>query len=263
MTTFDKDFMHYFQFEIKEWVSNTAHLTLEEEAVYLRLINFYYDSEKAIPDDLEWLSRKLRINKAELTKSILHEFFTLSDEGYIHDRCDVEIARYRAKSEQASKAGKASAQLRANARSTPVQRPSNQSLIINQESLIINKDKAPKVATPEGVSDSVFKDYMEVRKAKKAKWTPTVLNGLLREAKKAGKTLEQAMVICCERNWVGFKAEWVMETPIKAGSPVVRQDWRNNDGLMLAKASELGLHTVGLQRFEIINKIDATLRSRG
>ena len=32
---------------------------------------------------------------------------------------------------------------------------------------------------------------------------------------------------------------------------------------MMAKAQELGLHTIGLQRYEIVNKIDATLRSRG
>jgi len=68
------------------------------------------------------------------------------------------------------------------------------------------------------------------------------------------------LVICCERSWLGFKADWIAES-----NPSVqnKQEWRTNDNLMIAKANELGLHTVGLQRFEIINKIDATLRSRG
>ena len=265
MTTFDKEFMHYFQFEIKEWISNTAHLTLEEESVYLRLINFYYDSEKAIPFDLALISRKLRINNIELTESILHEFFTESNEGYIHDRCDMEITKYRAKSEQASRAGKASAEKRSNASLTPVQRPSNQSLIINQESLINNHIKpiAPKVAVPIGVSEDLWKDFLTLRKSKKLPVTLTAFKGITREAEKAKKSISEVLQICCERGWGGFKAEWLMESPIKAGSPVVKQDWRNNDGLMLSKASELGLHTVGLQRFEIINKIDDTIRSRG
>ena len=165
--------MHYFQFEIKEWVSNTAHLSLEEEAIYLRLVNFYYDSEKPIPSDIEMISRKLRIANIQMTYAILHEFFTESDEGYIHDRCELEITKYRAKSEQASRAGKASAEKRANASLTPVQRPSNQSLIINQESLIKNHIKtnpiAPKVAIPIGVSEDLWKDFLTLRKSYK-KW---------------------------------------------------------------------------------------------
>ena len=51
-------------------------------------------------------------------------------------------------------------------------------------------------------------DYLAVRKLKKAKWTETALKGLQREAAKANMTLQEVMVMCCERNWVGFKAEW-------------------------------------------------------
>jgi uncharacterized protein YdaU (DUF1376 family) len=266
MTTFDKEFMHYFQFEIKEWISNTAHLTLEEEAIYLRLINYYYDSEAAFSEqDVEKILRKCRIKNTELAQEILKEFFFLEFGLWRHDRCDSEIRKYRAKSEQASRAGKASAEKRTNASLTPVQRPSNQSLIINQESLIKNHIKpiAPKVAIPIGVSEDLWKDFLTLRKSKKLPVTLTALKGISRESEKAKKSIAEVLQICCERGWGGFKAEWLMESPIKAGSPVVKQDWRNNDGLMLAKASELGLHTVGLQRFEIINKIDATIRSRG
>jgi hypothetical protein len=73
-----------------------------------------------------------------------------------------------------------------------------------------------KTSTPEGVSDSIFKDYMEVRKAKKAKWTETALKGLIRESDKANITLEEAMQMCCERGWIGFKAEWLQQAVQKA-----------------------------------------------
>jgi uncharacterized protein YdaU (DUF1376 family) len=141
--------MHYFQFEIKEWVSNTAHLSLEEEAIYLRLVNYYYDSEQGIPEnDLEMVYRKLRISNKELARTILLEFFKqdLEQNLWVHDRCNKEIAKYHAKSEQASKAGKASAEKRFNSRSTAVQPIINQeSLIINQESIVkATVAKAPK-----------------------------------------------------------------------------------------------------------------------
>lgn len=203
--------MHYFQFEIKEWVSNTAHLTLEEEAAYLRLIFFYYDSERPIPhDDLSMVFRKCRVPE-ELGKGIMLEFFTMDGTlgAWVHDRCDREIEKYRAKSEQASRAGRASAESRLNARSSTAQPIKNQeSSIINQES----KNKKPKatvVATPDGVSDSVWQDYLSVRKAKKAALTPTAMKGIEREARKAGIPLEDVLRICCERGWAGFKADWI------------------------------------------------------
>jgi len=203
--------MHYFQFEIKEWVANTAHLSLEEEAAYLRLIFFYYDSERPIPhDDLSMVFRKCRVPE-ELGKGIMLEFFTMDGNlgAWTHKRCDGEIARYHAKHEQASRAGKASAQARFNARSTDAQP------IINHKSSITNQEskntKPPKVGTPDGVSDSVWQDFMAVRQAKKAKMTETALKGLVRESNKAGIPLEDAIRICCERGWVGFKADWIAE----------------------------------------------------
>jgi uncharacterized protein YdaU (DUF1376 family) len=252
--------MHYFQFEIKEWISNTAHLTLEEEAAYLRLINYYYDSEKPIPNDIALISRKLRISNIEVTKGILHEFFQESDEGFIHNRCDVEITKYRAKSEQASRAGKASAVARASASLTPVQRPLNQSLIINQESLIINKEPKKNLPIPEGMNIVVWSDYLKLRNKQKKPLTETALKGLQREADKAKLPLVDVLEICCERGWIGFKSEWLdSKQTTKTGG----QEWRNNDSLMIAKATELGLSTIGMQRYDIINKIDSHLRSRG
>lgn len=203
--------MHYFQFEIKEWVSNTAHLTLDEEAAYLRLIFFYYDSERPIPhDDLSMVFRKCRVPE-ELGKGIMLEFFRMDGSlgAWVHDRCDREIEKYRAKHDQATRAGKASAEARFNARSSTAQPIKNQeSSIKNQESKN-TKTKATVVATPDGVSDSVWQDYLSVRKAKKAALTPTAMKGIEREARKAGIPLEDALRICCERGWAGFKADWI------------------------------------------------------
>jgi hypothetical protein len=94
-------------------------------------------------------------------------------------------------------------------------------------------------ATPEGVSPSIFKDYLKVRKAKKSPWTPTALEGLQREAKKAGKTLEEVMRICCEKNWVGFNPEW-LKTDVKTQDKPTIQ-WHQTLGGVMAKGKELGI----------------------
>jgi hypothetical protein len=67
--------------------------------------------------------------------------------------------------------------------------------------------------TPEGVSQSVWQDFKNLRKAKKAPITQRVIDGMQEQADLAGWTLEQAMSECCVRGWQAFKAEWVAEKP--------------------------------------------------
>lgn len=62
---------------------------------------------------------------------------------------------------------------------------------------------------PEGVSETVWADFLVVRKAKKAPLTQTALDGIQREAAKAGMSLADALALCCARGWQGFKADWV------------------------------------------------------
>jgi hypothetical protein len=75
------------------------------------------------------------------------------------------------------------------------------------------KEKATVVATPVGVSQSVWDDFKTLRKAKKAPITQRAIDGLIAEAKKANWTLEQALTECCVRGWQAFKAEWVADKP--------------------------------------------------
>ena len=115
-----------------------------------------------------------------------------------------------------------------------------------------SEEKLSKDITPVGVSESIFKDYLEVRKAKKAKWTETALKGLLREADKAKMSLQEVMQLCCERNWVGFKAEWASKDSVSQKSD--DKSWMfSNDGI-LAKANELGLRSEGLSYQQLKDK---------
>ncbi|MEE1918466.1 DUF1376 domain-containing protein [Pseudomonas asiatica] len=90
--------MHYYKFNIKDWTRDTAHLSVEEEGVYRRLLDHYYESEKPIPQETKPVIRRLRLaGHEEAVAVILGEFFTLEDDGFHHRRCDEEIAKYHAK----------------------------------------------------------------------------------------------------------------------------------------------------------------------
>lgn len=69
-------------------------------------------------------------------------------------------------------------------------------------------NRATDVAPPDGVSIQVWKDFV---KSRKVKLTQTALDGIKREADKAGWPLEDALRECCARGWRGFKADWVAD----------------------------------------------------
>jgi hypothetical protein len=81
------------------------------------------------------------------------------------------------------------------------------------------KEKAAVALPPEAVSESVWSDFVALRQAKKAVLTNTAINGIQREAKKAGVSLEQALQMCCERGWTGFRAEWLAGQPLRIANP--------------------------------------------
>lgn len=54
----------------------------------------------------------------------------------------------------------------------------------------------------------VVSDFLVLRKSKRAAVTATAVDGLRREAAKAGLPLAEVLRVCCERGWVGFKAHW-------------------------------------------------------
>ena len=60
-----------------------------------------------------------------------------------------------------------------------------------------------------GVPEQVVHDFKQLRQKLRAPITATAMDGIRREASKAGLTLAAALTMCCERGWRGFKAEWV------------------------------------------------------
>jgi hypothetical protein len=59
------------------------------------------------------------------------------------------------------------------------------------------------------VDPQIASDWQALRKQKKAAVTQTAVNGIRSEAKKAGLSMQDALVLCCQMGWGGFKAGWV------------------------------------------------------
>lgn len=68
-----------------------------------------------------------------------------------------------------------------------------------------------------GISDDLIGDWLTLRKQKRAAVTKTAIDGIQREASKAGIPLVDALRMCCERGWQGFNASWLQDS--KSGAP--------------------------------------------
>lgn len=62
---------------------------------------------------------------------------------------------------------------------------------------------------PEGVDEQVWADWLQLRKAKKAPVTQTVIDGATAEAMKAGMSLEAFLRVWCARGSQGLQADWL------------------------------------------------------
>jgi uncharacterized protein YdaU (DUF1376 family) len=202
--------MNFYPFHIGDYISHTSHLTDAEDLAYRRLIDLYYQTEAPLPHDLTLLARKVK-STVDIVDLILNEFFEFVDGAWHSARADKEIAKYQ----YLSQSGKKGAEKRwanrdgklsdSQPNSPPIATPIATK---NQEPLTKNHIKT---ITPSGVSDSVFQDFVKLRKGLKAPVTETAIKGLEREAKKAGMTLEAVMSLCCQNGWRGFKAEWIKD----------------------------------------------------
>lgn len=235
--------MHYYQFHIGDFRSATSHLTNSEELAYRRALDWYYHSESPIPLDTQWVSRRLRVEAADL-ESVLKDFFVLTDSGWEHKRCEQEISNYRRMKDKNRTNGLKGG--RPPSKGKPKNNPMGSEAVAsgnpNQEPITNNQEPKTKnqkrihsaIAPPDGVSAEVWEDFCSVRKGKRSKITKTAIDLIVREAGKASWTVEQALAECCARGWSSFKAQWVEERRGANGARASPETFRERDARVAA-----------------------------
>ncbi len=94
--------MNYYRRHIGDYAAATRHLSLLEHGVYCLMLDVYYTGERALPADEKAVQRLVGArskDEREAVSLVLHEFFTLDDDGWHQSRCDEEIAKKQEKSE--------------------------------------------------------------------------------------------------------------------------------------------------------------------
>jgi uncharacterized protein YdaU (DUF1376 family) len=221
--------VHYYKFNISDWTLHTAHLTVEEEGVYFRLVNYYYDTEQPIPEKTQWVIRRLRLcNNSDLVGLILEEYFSLEDGFWHHKRCDSEIELYQAQVNKnrlnGNKGGRPKgsvdkAKRAKKPKTTQVVNSENPNVTLttNQEPLTTNHSKYKKLAIHD-IPDSLVNPVMEFIDHRINLKKPLTQEALSRFMAAA----------CSASSELSIPIDRVISETIDAGWQSVKTDWLQN-----------------------------------
>jgi uncharacterized protein YdaU (DUF1376 family) len=89
--------VNHYPHHIGDFNNATRHLSRVERSIYRDLLDHYYDTEKPLRDDEEWLMRRILCDAEDALsfRMVLSEFFVLEADGWHNARCDRELAAYR------------------------------------------------------------------------------------------------------------------------------------------------------------------------
>ena len=121
----DGNVSNYFNFDLGDYAKKTSHLTLVEDALYMRLLRRYYDEERPLLRSFGQVARIAGARtevETQAVERVLHDFFVLEEDGWHQKRADEEIAIYRALAAANSVKGKKSAAARVQSASPPCPR---------------------------------------------------------------------------------------------------------------------------------------------
>lgn len=100
--------MHYYQFNIGDYQSHTAHLDEMEDLAYRRLLDWAYLHESPIPLEIDVVARQIRMRShSDSIASVLQEFFVRTENGWVSQRVQQEIEAVGIKKEKARASAKA------------------------------------------------------------------------------------------------------------------------------------------------------------
>ncbi len=100
--------MHYYSFNIGDYVSSTQHLEPMEDLAYRRMLDLYYSNEGPLPSDIDKIARLTRMRShKDCIAIVLEDFFTLEKDGYHNNGADKALELVYKKSETARKSAEA------------------------------------------------------------------------------------------------------------------------------------------------------------
>jgi uncharacterized protein YdaU (DUF1376 family) len=217
----------WFKFFPGDYLADTRRLSQRQHGAYMLLMLDYYSTGEPPPNDDVELSRITQsdsVSDWKLIRSAIEKYFEVSDGLWRHKRIEVELAarsaEHRKKRDGAIKANKirwGASDTESDTESVKHRNTRSQKSEVRSQRPKPDKSTSKTLRTDSlktlsdlGVDEQHARDWLAVRKAKRAPLTPTALKSLEREAANANISIADAVQIAAENNWQGFKASWLI-----------------------------------------------------
>lgn len=211
---------------IGSYLADTMKLTTVQHGAYFLLLMAYWRERSPLKDSDDELRSITKTDRAEWKKMrpVIAEFFKVADGVWWHKRVEQEMAA----ADERSKKAKEKAQKGADARwkdkpkdatgdapsipqALPEDKP-NQCPLPSPLPTELRSEKKSASAPPprpDDVSEQVWKDWLQLRKTKRATVSLTVLDEARAESLKAGLPFERFLAVWCARGSQGMQADWL------------------------------------------------------
>ena len=237
--------MNYYQHNIGDFAILTQGLDLESVGIVIRVIDRMMSTEK--PIKTQWVSLAFPKETQEKAICILESLFEETEEGWVHPILMEQIEQYQRNAQKNRENGKkggrprkSETQPKPTGFSEETQTEAKETLTNNHKPITNNHkevdtrtESAPRVkeqlVKPEGVSEQTWTDWQALKRKLCKSCTQRMVNAIVREAAKAGMTVEEAMIYQLEKGWKGFEADWVTDKRPNKRSTNIRFEGHDND----------------------------------
>jgi uncharacterized protein YdaU (DUF1376 family) len=158
--------MNYYKRHLGDYAKDTRHLSLMEHGAFCLLLDYYYATEKAIPDDrCERIANAYADAERVAVRSVLKEFFVETPEGWRNEKAESVIAESQGKSLKAKESAKArwgetQSDRNANASKPHTERNASHKPLANS-----HKKEEELEVLPDWLPANRWADFIEHRKA--------------------------------------------------------------------------------------------------
>jgi len=261
-----------FQFYPADFLAeeNVVLMSNQEIGCYIKLMCYCW-REGSIPADVNKIARLCGEDSsamAQLWIAIKECFAELEADPkrLVHPRLEKERIKQEEHKKERAESGKKGAKARwgaapkedSSAMAQPLPKPmANDGSSSSTSSSNKKHTAALSLLISHGIPQNLANDWLTIRKSKNQPLTETCLKATIREAEKAGLTLEQAITVACENSWAGFKASYLDDK--KGFTPARGVNTAMDDNTLVAKARELGIDTYKQSKNDLVSKINKKL----
>ena len=215
--------MHYYAWNIGDYVSHTHHLSPMEDLAYRRMLDHYYLHEKPLFGDAATIARTIGLkDHAHDVAAVLEEFFEQTETGYANSRADREIVKYHDRIAASRRGGIASVNSRSSGlqpdfkSTSTIPQPTNNQEPVHSTQEPVQKEKLATARhvrrvmaeKPVEIEQSLWDSYLAVRKDHGKPLTALALATLQRKALKIGISQIEFLQGAVDNNWLNYDPSW-------------------------------------------------------